>query len=66
LNDIEGSSIKHFARERGLATLSCYDTLKNVVRYDWVKFTTHPKFKNNNVKLWYAVMMYDFLKESSR
>ena len=46
--------------------MSCYDTLKNVIRYDWIKFTTHPKFKNNNVKLWYSVMMYNFLKESSR
>jgi hypothetical protein len=24
LDDIIGSKIKHFARERGLATLSCY------------------------------------------
>jgi hypothetical protein len=37
-----------------------------VIRHDWVKFTTHPKFTNNNIKLWYAVMMYNFLKESSR
>ena len=66
MDDIIGSKVKHIARERGLATLSCYETLKNVVRFDWVKFTTHPKFKNNNVKLWYSVMMYNFLKESSR
>jgi hypothetical protein len=37
-----------------------------VIKNDWVKFTTHPKFKNNNTKLWYSVMMYNFLKESSR
>ena len=62
---IEDTAIT-MARERGLATLSCYETLKNVVKNDWVKFTTHPKFKNNNTKLWYSVMMYNFLKESSR
>ena len=66
MKDIIGSKIKYFARERGLATLSCYDTLKNVIKYDWIKTTTHPKFKNNNVKLWYSVMLYNFLKESSR
>lgn len=66
LDDIIGSNVKEFARERGLATLSCYDTLKNVIKNDWVKFTTHPKFSNNNIKLWYSVMMYNFLKESSR
>jgi len=66
LDDIIGSNIKEIARERGLATLSCYDTLKNVIKNDWVKFTTHPKFRNNNIKLWYSVMMYNFLKESSR
>ena len=66
MDDVTGKYIKQLARERGLATLSCYETLKRVVKNDWVKFTTHPKFKNNNVKLWYSVMMYNFLKESSR
>lgn len=37
-----------------------------MVKNDWVKFMTHPKFNNNNVKLWYSVMMYNFLKEASR
>lgn len=46
--------------------MSCYDTLKNVIKNDWVKYTTHPKFRNNNIKLWYSVMMYNFLKDSSR
>lgn len=66
MDDVIGRKIKDLARERGLAALSCYETLKNVVKNDWVKFTTHPKFKNNNVKLWYSVMMYNFMKESSR
>lgn len=66
LDDVIGNEIKEIARERGLATLSCYETLKNVIKNDWVKFTTHPKFKNTNTKLWYSVMMYNFLKESSR
>lgn len=67
MDDIEGSRIKEFARERGLAALSCYETLKNLIRYDWVQFTTNEKFmSNNNAKLWYSIIMYNFLKESSR
>jgi hypothetical protein len=66
MDDVVGTYIKHIARERGLAALSCYESLKKVVANDWVKFTTLPKFKNNNTKLWYSVMMYNFLKESSR
>lgn len=65
MEDIQGYAIRDFARERGLATLSCYITLKNVVANDWVKVTTHPKF-TNNTKLWYSVMMYHFMKEASR
>lgn len=61
MEDIQGYAIRDFARERGLATLSCYITLKNVVCNDWVKVTTHPKF-TNNTKLWYSVMLYHFMK----
>lgn len=65
--DIIGSNIKEFARERGLPVLSCYVTLGNVIKNDWVKFATNEKYKsNNNAKLWYSVIMYNFLKESSR
>lgn len=51
--------------ERGFAPLTCYETLKNVVKNDWVKITTHPRF-NNNTKLWYSVMMYHFLSQSNK
>ena len=44
MDDIVGNNIKDFARERGLAALTCYDTLKNVLKNDWVLPTTHPKF----------------------
>lgn len=66
MDDIVGSSVKVFARERGLAALTCYDTLKNVLKNDWVKITTHPKFEHNNTKLWYSVMMYHFLRETNK
>ena len=66
MDDIEGNSIKDFARERGFATLSCYITLKNVLKNDWVKMTTHPKFEDNNIKLWYSVMMYNFLAQTNK
>lgn len=52
--------------ERGLASLTCYETLKNVVKNDWGKVTTHPRFDNNNTKLWYGVMLYRFLSQSNR
>ena len=66
MKDIEGHAIKRFARERGFAALTCYDTLKNVVKNDWVKITTHPKFKDSNAKLWYSVMMYKFLAQTNK
>ena len=44
MDDIIGNNIKDFARERGMAALTCYDTLKNVLKNDWVLTTTHPKF----------------------
>ena len=65
MKDIEGTSIKDFARERGFAALTCYDTLKNVLNNDWVKIITHPKFKDNNTKIWYSVMMYHFLAQTN-
>lgn len=65
MDDIEGYVIREFARQRGLASLSCYITLKNVLVNDWVKVTTHPKF-SNNTKLWYSVMLYHFMKEANR
>lgn len=66
MKDIQGNVIKRFARERGFAALTCYDTLKNVLKNDWVKITTHPKFKDNNAKLWYSVMMYKFLAQANK
>ena len=66
MDDIIGNNIKSFSRERGLAALTCYDTLKNVLKNDWVKHITHPKFENNNSKLWYAVMMYHFLSQTNK
>ena len=44
MNDFKIYEIKDFAMERGLAPLTCYETLKNVVKNDWVKVTTHPRF----------------------
>lgn len=65
MKDIKGKSIKDFARERGFAALTCYDTLKDVVKNDWVKITTHPKMQDNNTKIWYSVMMYNFLSKTN-
>ena len=28
--------------------------------------TTHPKFEDNNIKLWYSVMMYNFLAQTNK
>ena len=66
MDDIEGNSIKDFARERGFAALTCYITLKNVLKNDWVKITTHPKLKDVNTKIWYSVMMYHFLAQTNK
>lgn len=66
MDDIIGRDIKDFARERGLAALTCYDTLKNVLKNDWVKTTTHPKFENNNTKFWYSIMLYHFLSQTNK
>lgn len=65
MDDFKIYDIKYFAMERGFAPLTCYETLKNVVKNDWVKITTHPRF-NNNTKLWYSVMMYHFLSQSNK
>lgn len=66
MEDFKIYDIKYFAMERGLAPLVCYETLKNVVKNDWVKVTTHPRFKSNNLKLWYSVMMYQFLSQANK
>lgn len=66
LYDIKDHHIKCFARERGLAALTCYITLKNVIKNDWIDVIRHPKFENNNIKLWYSVMLYSFLKKSNK
>jgi len=65
MDDIEGYNIKHYARERGFPAISCYITLKNLVKNDWVKITTHPKF-TDNTKLWYSVMMYRFMSQTNK
>lgn len=66
MNDIVGYNVKHFARQRGIAAISCYETQKNIIRNDWVKYTTHPKFENDNAKLWYAVMLYYFTNKTNK
>lgn len=66
MNDFKIYDIKYFAMERGLCPITCYETLKNVVKNDWVKITTHPRFYSNNTKLWYSVMMYHFLSQSNK
>lgn len=65
MDDIEGYNIKHFGRSRGFAAISCYITLKNVLKNDWVKITTHPKF-TDNTKLWYSVMMFHFMNQTNK
>lgn len=66
MKDFKLYEIKSFARERGLAALTCYETLRNVVNNDWVKITTHPRFDDNNIKLWYSVMMYEFMSQANK
>lgn len=66
MKDVRLVEIKSFARERGLAPLACYETLRNVINNDWVKITTHPRFVSNNTKIWYSVMMYNFMAKSNK
>lgn len=66
MKDVKLCDIKYYARERGLAGLTCYETLRNVINNDWVKITTHPRFVSNNTKLWYSVMMYNFMKKANK
>lgn len=66
MNDIKLYEIKYFARERGLVALTCYETLRNVINNDWVKITTHPRLASNNSKLWYSVMMHNFMALSNK
>lgn len=66
MNDFKIYDIKHFAMMRGFAPLTCYEALLNVVKNDWIKITTHPKFISNNTRLWYSVMMYHFLSQSNK
>jgi LETM1 and EF-hand domain-containing protein 1 len=66
MNDVKLEQMKLFARERGLATLTCYETLRNVINNDWVKVVTHPRFTSNNARLWYSVLMYSFMEKSNR
>lgn len=65
MDDIQGTDIKDFARERGLATLSCYLTLKNVIYNDWVKQIKEKRLVDNNIKLWYSVMLYNFMARTN-
>lgn len=64
MEDVKGFHIKHFARKRGIPTLSCYESLLSVIQNDWVPTMKDPKFQDNNVKLWYSVMLYDILKKN--
>lgn len=66
MNDLKLYEFKFYARERGLAALTCYETLRNVINNDWVKITTHPRFASNNTKLWYSVMMYNFMAQANK
>jgi len=58
MNDVVGIKIKNIARQRGLPTLSCYESLKNVVKNDWIDKNKEGLFSDNNIKLWYSVMLY--------
>lgn len=64
MKDIKLHEVNNFIRERGLASLTCYETSRNVLNNDWVKVTTHPRFADNTIKLWYSVMMYHFLSQA--
>jgi hypothetical protein len=66
MKDVKLCETKNYARERGLASLTCYETLRNVINNDWVKITTHPRFTSNNTKLWYSVMMYNFMAQANK
>ena len=64
-HDTSGHLITSFARERGIITISCYETLKYVMANDWVNVCIKKKF-NDNTMLWYAVMNYDFLRNANK
>lgn len=64
MKDFKIHEIKSFTMVRGLAQLPCYEALMDVVKNDWVQFSTLPISQNKNVRLWYSVMMYKFLSES--
>ncbi|KAL4463559.1 hypothetical protein ABPG72_018814 [Tetrahymena utriculariae] len=63
-HDIVGHRITDFARERGITTISCYETLKAVIANEWVNVNINRKF-NNNAMIWYSIMQYDFLRNAN-
>jgi hypothetical protein len=63
MSDVKGHLITDFARERGITTISCYETLKVLIQNDWV--TTCIMISNNSM-LFYAIMQYDFLKNTNQ
>lgn len=63
-HDIVGHRITDFARERGITTITCYETLKAIMANEWVNVCMNRKF-NDNAILWYAIMQYDFLRNAN-
>jgi len=62
--DIIGHRITDFARERGITTITCYETLKTVLSNEWVNVCRDKEF-NDNAMFWYAIMQYDFLRNAN-
>ena len=63
-HDIIGHSITNFARERGITTITCYETLKAILSNEWVNVCRDKEF-NDNAMFWYAIMQYDFLRNAN-
>ena len=62
MHDVMGHLITDFARERGITTISCYETLKVLVQNEWVSVAI---MSSNNSMIYYALMQYDFLKNTN-
>lgn len=63
-NDIAGRRITDFARERGITTITCYESLKSILENEWVNICLN-RSMNDNVMLWYSIMQYDFLRNTN-
>lgn len=62
MKDIKGKEITNFARERGITSIACYESLKAFLQNMWIKKTLD---YSNNQMVWHAIMLYDVLEHAN-